>query len=62
MVFVLDKKKMNERLPEPKTWLLSFSYSLAVIEKTLLTLIRRDLRQKKLIAIPSVLSLFLVSN
>ena len=58
MVFVLDKAKMNERLPELKAWLLSFSYSLAVIEKTILTLIRKDLRLKKVIAI----CLFLVSN
>ena len=32
IVFVSDEEKMNERLSELKTWLLSFSYSLAIIE------------------------------
>ena len=33
IVFVSDKKKINERLSELKTWLLSCSYPLAVMEK-----------------------------
>ena len=33
IVFVSDEKKINERLSELKTWLLSCSYLLAIIEK-----------------------------
>ena len=33
IVFVSDKKKINERLSELKTWLLLCSYLLAIIEK-----------------------------
>ena len=33
IVSVSDKKKINERLSELKTWLLSCSYPLAVMEK-----------------------------
>ena len=47
MIFVSDKTKMNERLSELKTWLLSCSYHLAVIEKVFLTLNCRDVRLKK---------------
>ena len=33
IVFVSDEEKMNERLSELKTWLLSCSYPYAIIEK-----------------------------
>ena len=34
IVFVSDEEKMNERLSELKTWLLSCSYPLTIIRKT----------------------------
>ena len=33
IAFVSDEEKMNERLSELKTWLLSYSYHLTIIEK-----------------------------
>ena len=33
IVFISDEEKMNERLSELKTWLLSCSYPLTIIEK-----------------------------
>ena len=33
MAFVSDERKLNERLSELKTWLLSCSYPLTIIEK-----------------------------
>ena len=47
IVFVSDEEKMNERLSELKTRLLSYNYPLAIIDKAFLTLDCRDLHLKK---------------
>ena len=44
---VSEEEKVNERLSDLKTWLLSCSYPLTIIEKVFLTLNCRDLRLKK---------------
>ena len=46
IAFVSDKEKMNERLSEPKTWLLSCSYLLALKGKTLFKLIQKVFPQQ----------------
>ena len=46
IVFVSDEEKMNERLSELKTWLLSCSYPLTIIRKTFLMLNCKDMRLK----------------
>ena len=46
IVFASDEEMINERLSEVKTWLLSCSYPLTIIRKTLLTLNSKDLRLK----------------
>ena len=49
IVFVSDEKKMNERLSELKTWLLSCSHPFAIIEKAFFNakLQRAALKEKK---------------
>ena len=47
MVFVSDERKMNERLSELKTSLLTCSYPLTILEKAFLTVNSKDLRLKK---------------
>ena len=46
IVFVFHEEENNKGLSEQKTWLLSCSYPLAVIEKGFLTISCRDLRLK----------------
>ena len=53
--FVSDEEKMNERLSELKTWLLSCSYRLAIIEKVFFNAKLQGLAPKiEVIVIPFV--------
>ena len=53
IVFVSDEKKMNEKLSELKTLLLSFSYPLTIIEKASFNAkLQEPVHRKKEIVIP----------
>ena len=53
IVFVSDEEKMNERLSKLKTWLLSSSYSLTIVEKAFFNA-KLVVPKKEVVVIPFV--------